>query len=94
MHAKRIKAAKVMSCVCIATSKYKAINIIFFVFKLETNKSALYKIKITDVALVLGTCSQIVSHRLCGRYASGCAKIGLFTSTRHRLIALIHNFKI
>ena len=37
----------------------------------NTNMSALYRITINDVALVLGTYSQIERHRLCGRDASG-----------------------
>ena len=43
-------------------------NFVYNLFKLRSNKSALYRIKINDVALVLG---QIARHHLCGRDASG-----------------------
>ena len=36
----------------------------FYKFKLKTNKSALYRININDVALVLGTYSQTARDRL------------------------------
>ena len=44
---------------------------IFFKFKFKTNKSALYRIKIIDVDLVLGTYLQIARHHLCGFDAFG-----------------------
>ena len=50
------------------TNKHLAI---FYKFMLKTNKSSLYRIKINDVALVLGTYLQITKHCLCSRDASG-----------------------
>ena len=66
------------------------INCLNFVLKckLKTNKSVLCEIKINDVALVLGTCSQIATHCLCGRDAAGVRQpltpcdVGIFMSTR------------
>ena len=49
----------------------KTISNMFYKFKLTTNKSALYRIQIYDVALVFGKYSQIARPRLCGRDASG-----------------------
>ena len=44
---------------------------IFYQLKLKTNKSALQRIKIYEIALGLGIYLQIARHRLCGPDVSG-----------------------
>ena len=67
--------------------KIKIISNMFINLIIKQNKSPVYGI-IFYVALVLGTCSQIARHRLCGCDASGVSyllmpcDIGLFSSTQ------------
>ena len=80
---------KAMSSMCIAKSKKKTFAIFKNNYAENKYMSAFYRIQFNDVALVLGTYSQIARHRLCGRdaYRKRYAlltpsDIGLFTSIR------------
>jgi len=52
--------------VCLAKSKYRKQLVIFYQFKLKTNKSALCRKQINDVALGLATYPQIATYILRG----------------------------